>query len=121
MKVYGVRIFVDDLAAARTFYTETLGLPVTWDDTANNTAFGVNAGGAELIIERADPAADGDLVGRFVGLSLSVDDVEARHRELAAKGVTFTHAPKAESWGGMLAHFSDPAGNILTLVGPTRF
>ena len=119
MRLYGIRVFVDDIAAARTFYEDTLGLRVTWD---RGNAFGVDAGGAELVIEAADDAArTAGLVGRFVGLSFSVDDVGERHRALEAKGVGFTHDPKAEDWGGTIAHFLDPSGNVLTLVGPARF
>jgi len=43
MKLYGVRIFVDDYAAARAFYAERLGLAVVWD-MAEMGAFGVDAG-----------------------------------------------------------------------------
>jgi predicted enzyme related to lactoylglutathione lyase len=34
-----------------------------------------------------------------------------------AKGVHFTAPPEKQEWGGTLAHFEDPAGNVLTLVG----
>ncbi|GMG81782.1 hypothetical protein LNKW23_09950 [Paralimibaculum aggregatum] len=115
MQLYGVRIFVDDLAAAREFYGETLGLAAVWEMP---DAVGYGAGGATLIVETEDPAGpDGELVGRFVGVSLAVEDIAAAHRDLAARGVVFHGAPTAQPWGGMLAHFDDPAGNTLTLLG----
>ncbi len=117
MKLYGVRIFVDDLAAARAFYVEVLGLPVVWE-MAEQGALGVSVGGPQLIIE-ATPKDGEDvaLVGRFLGLSLQVDDIQVTHAALVDKGVVFTMPPTKQFWGGWLAHFTDPAGNILTLLG----
>ena len=36
---------------------------------------------------------------------------------LREKGVRFTAAPEKQPWGGTLAHFQDPEGNELTLLG----
>lgn len=117
MRLYGVRIFVDDLEAARGFYRDTLGLPAAWDRPEMG-AFGVALENAELIIEREDPTGpDGALVGRFLGLSLQVVDIDAAHTRLAASGVPFDLIPTLQPWGGTLAHFRDPAGNVLTLLG----
>lgn len=117
MKLYGIRIFVDDYATARAFYVDTLGLEVSWDMAEHGT-FGVNVGGPELIVEQTDPAgADGALVGRFVGVSLQVDDIQTTYEELSGKGVPFAAPPEKQFWGGSLAHFTDPAGNTLTLLG----
>ncbi len=115
MELYGVRVFVDDLAAARAFYGATLGLAVAWEAEG---AVGFAVGPAVLIVEREDPdGPEGALVGRFVGVSLSVADIEARYRELSARGVAFEGPPALQPWGGTLAHFRDPAGNTLTLLG----
>ena len=115
MELYGVRVFVDDLAAARAFYGDTLGLAELWD--AGN-AVGYAVGPATLIVEREDPAGpEGDLVGRFLGVSFAVPDIAGSHRALAAAGVRFLGPPEPQAWGGTLAHFRDPAGNVLTLVG----
>lgn len=117
MKLYGVRIFVDDLEAARRFYGQTLGLAEAWRADAMG-AFGVTVGGSELIIETVDDDAERrELVGRFVGVSLQVDDLAAAHQSLTAKGVRFVSPPQKQAWGGSLAHFEDPAGNVLTLLG----
>ena len=117
MKLYGVRIFVDDFAAARTFYVETLGLPIAWD-MAEHGAMGLDVGGPQLIVEAVDPdGEDASLMGRFVGVSLQVDDIHQTHAALSGKGVAFTGPPEKQFWGGWLAHFVDPAGNTLTLLG----
>lgn len=57
------------------------------------------------------------LIGRFVGISLQVDNIEAVYEELSKIGVEFTTPPTKQDWGGTLAHFKDPAGNIITLLG----
>lgn len=122
MRLYGVRIFVDDLATARRFYGEVLELPEAWaapdPDGAGLAAVGFRAGTAELIVEPvAQDGAHDRLAGRFVGVSLQVDDIEATYRELLGKGVAFSGPPARQFWGGTLAHFKDPAGNTLTLLG----
>ena len=117
MQLYGIRIFVDDLALARAFYADTLALPIIWE--VSGTAIGFNAG-AQIIVEAVSPEAEPDdraLVGRFVGCSLHVDDIEKSYSDLATNGVEFTSPPEKQFWGGTLAHFKDPSGNVLTLLG----
>ena len=117
MKLYGVRIFVDDFAAARAFYVDTLSLPVNWE-MAEHGAIGFGVGDGELIVEAVSPDDEHpELVGRFVGVSLQVDDIAKTHADLSAKGVAFDAPPEKQFWGGSLAHFKDTAGNILTLLG----
>ena len=116
MQVYALRIFVQDLPAARTFYTDLLGLPVVWD--REGAAFGLDAG-ISLIVEAVsenDPEEDRALAGRFVGCSFQVDDIQGTYERLRAAGVRFHGAPTEQAWGGTLAHFDDPGGNVLTLV-----
>lgn len=112
MKLTYARLFVNDLETARTFYRDTLGLTELWN--WNEVACGYDVG-PTLIIELTD-GRHPDEVGRFAGLSLEVDDINAAHQQLAAAGVDFTHPPAKQPWGGTLAHFKDPSGNVLTLV-----
>lgn len=116
MKLYAVRVFVSDLAAAKRFYANDIGLPVVWESD-DSLGFDV---GALLIVE---PVGEDDdeaetLVGRFIGASLKVDDLDAVYRELTAKGVRFTGPPETQPWGGRLAHVMDPSSNVLSLVQP---
>ena len=57
------------------------------------------------------------LIGRTVGVSLQVDDIETSYSELLSRGVEFIAPPEKQNWGGVLAFFKDPDGNILTLLG----
>lgn len=116
MRLYGLRIFVDDLDAALEFYRDRLGLPVKWD-MSDHGAVGFDLG-ADLIVEQEDPQGeDGNLVGRFVGVSIAVDDIEQTYKSLSVAGVAFEGPPAQQPWGGVLAHFRDPSGNVLTLLG----
>ena len=118
MKLYAVRIFVRDWEAACRFYGEILDLPLRFrSDEAGWAEFEV--GSACFGVERVDPddAESAALVGRFVGASLEVKDIDSVYRDLSAKGVPFTHPPEKQFWGGTLAHFKDPDGNELTLLG----
>lgn len=111
-----VRVFVDDFERAVRFYTETLGIPATFRSDEMGWAQ-LGTGAAELALERSSPDEERDLVGRFVGVSLAVDDVDTTYEELRAKGVRFRAPPERQPWGGVLAHFEDPDGNVLTLLG----
>lgn len=118
MQLSAVRVFVRDLSAATPFYADRLGLPVTVDGTDQGWCV-LRAGDVDLVLEAvaADaPADDQALVGRFTGLSFAVDDIEARYRSLQALGVPFAEPPARQPWGGVLATFTDPAGNALQLV-----
>ena len=111
MKLYGARVFVTDMEEARRFYSETLALPITFEQ-GETIGFDM---GVQILIELDDGTHDG-LSGRFTGLSISVPDVEAACAELAARGVSIVGQPEKQPWGGVLAHFSDPSGNVWTLV-----
>ena len=74
---------------------------------------------AHLALERVDPAdpESAESVGRFVAVSLEVDDIDATYETLTRRGVEFLGAPEKQPWGGTLAHLRDPDGNVLTLLG----
>ena len=113
-----MRIFVRSWPEASAFYGETLGLEARFrNDEIGWAEYSVGA--PCLGIERVEPGdAEGEaLVGRLVGISLHVKDIEATYRDLSAKGVSFEAPPEEQAWGGKLAHFKDPDGNVLTLLG----
>lgn len=117
-RLYAVRVFVSDWDRAVRFYTETLGIPTTFASDDLGWAQ-LATGEGQLALERAEPddAEACELVGRFVGVSLEVPDIEATHETLVSRGVEFLAPPEKQPWGGVLAHFRDPDGNVLTLLG----
>ena len=118
MKLSAVRLFVDDLAAAKAFYADRLRLRLTHDGSSQGYCV-FDSAGLHIVLEavaREAPAEDRALVGRFSGLSFGVEDIQAEHARLAGLGVAFSGAPEQESWGGWLATFEDPSGNELQLA-----
>jgi catechol 2,3-dioxygenase-like lactoylglutathione lyase family enzyme len=118
MRLSALRLFVDDLDRAGEFYGGLLGLPLRHDGAPEGWLV-FDGGGARVIVERVAPdapAADRALVGRFLGVSFEVDDIEVAYRRLAAAGVRFPARPERQAWGGTLATCCDPDGNRLQLV-----
>jgi predicted enzyme related to lactoylglutathione lyase len=113
VKIAAVRLFVEDVAAVRSFYADLLALPpVSLEPTVL-----VFDAGPLLIVEQADAEARAEgLVGRFTGVSLGVSDIEALHARLKASGCTIVGPPERQSWGGTLMHVKDPGGNIVSFV-----
>jgi len=85
MKIAAVRLFVEDIAAARSFYADLLGFqPVSLE-----SAVLVFDAGPLLIVEQADAEARAEgLAARFAGVSFSVSDIETLHARLKASGCT---------------------------------
>jgi catechol 2,3-dioxygenase-like lactoylglutathione lyase family enzyme len=124
---------VDDLATARKFYGETLGLEVrdvsSWkpgtghDDAADMMSLHPREGVAIHVYPKPnhEPAT-------FTILNFPVPDVEAVVDELTSRGVTFERYPGMESdERGIhrgtpdhpvepVAWFKDPAGNVLAII-----
>lgn len=117
MKLYAVRIFTTDWNRSFKFYQDVVGLSLKFAEKSMGWAE-FDIGGPSLAIESINPAnpETKNRVGRFIGISLQVDDIEATYSELTAKGVIFTSPPEKQSWGGTLAHFKDPDSNIITLL-----
>ncbi|MEU9715957.1 VOC family protein [Streptomyces sp. NPDC047976] len=109
---------VDDLQRAREFYAETLGLRVTEQNGMLTLHL---AGGTEILVY---PKADHTPAG-FTVLNFPVDDIDAAVEELTNRGVGFerypgfTHDEKGivrESGGPQIAWFTDPAGNVFSVL-----
>jgi predicted enzyme related to lactoylglutathione lyase len=118
MDLSTARVFVRDIDSAREFYSSKLSLPLKADGSQYGFCV-FKAGNTELVVETvADDAPEEDrvLVGRFTGLSFTVQDIAEKHRQLVAVGVPFTGAPEKQFWGGILATFQDPSGNELQIV-----
>jgi catechol 2,3-dioxygenase-like lactoylglutathione lyase family enzyme len=113
--IEAVRVFTTKLTEARQFYGETLGLSETY---ATNGLAIFDTGQAKLMIEfidTADPEASG-LVGRFAAFSFTVSSMAITLNELRDRPIEWIARSERQPWGGILSHFKDPDGNILTLV-----
>jgi catechol 2,3-dioxygenase-like lactoylglutathione lyase family enzyme len=105
----------DDIPAAKQFYAETLGIRVSEDNGMLTLHL---AGDRDTLIypkEDHTPAT-------FTVLNFPVDDIESTVDELAARGVRFERYEGTDEkgiqrkWGPPIAWFTDPAGNVLSVI-----
>ena len=117
-RLFAVRVFVTDWDRSLRFYTETLGIPTSYRCDEMGWAQ-LATGEGQLALELASPndTETSNLVGRFVGVSLQVADIESTYTTLVDRGVEFLAPPETQPWGGVLAHLRDPDGNVITLLG----
>jgi len=109
---------VHDVAAARKFYGETLGLRVS--DEHGMLTLHLAGGRDVLVYPKPDHAP-----ATYTILNFPVDDIDAAVDELARRGVTFERYDGFEQDekgisrsddGPPIAWFTDPAGNILSVL-----
>lgn len=112
---------VNNLAKAKQFYTETLGLELL--DEEMGLQLKLPDGGLVFVYDKPDhqPAT-------YTMLNLVVTDIDAAVKELVKLGVEFEHYEgmhqdangvargKKHQMGPDIAWFKDPAGNILALL-----
>lgn len=111
---------VDDLDRARRFYEDTLGLRLS-DEGMGGVARLHLGGGTQVLVYAK---GGGHTPATFTVLNFPVDDVEKAVDELTARGVEFlkyenppTDAKGIMRAGGpLIAWFTDPAGNILSVI-----
>ena len=113
MQIAYVNVFVRDLSASIAFYEKTLGLALQHGAPEHGYA-SFAAGPVSLGLAVPGPEQD-ELLGRHTGVGFAVDDLEAEHARLVAEGVTFTMPPSRQPWGGFMALFADPDGNLYYL------
>jgi len=109
---------VSDIPKAKQFYGETLGLEVS---ERNGLLTLHLAGDRETLIypkgEHHEPAS-------FTVLNFPVDDIERAVDDLVARGVEFERYAQMDQdarginrgGGPLIAWFTDPAGNILSVL-----
>jgi catechol 2,3-dioxygenase-like lactoylglutathione lyase family enzyme len=108
---------VDDVAAAKTFYTETLGLTVSEEHGMLHLHIGADT----QILVYPKP---GHQPASYTILNFPVDDIDRAVDELSGKGVRFQSYEGIKTdergifreEGPYIAWFADPAGNILSVL-----
>ncbi|MEZ5289923.1 MAG: VOC family protein [Vicinamibacterales bacterium] len=109
---------IADIDRAVAFYRDVLGLPLLFTAPPNLAFF--DCAGVRLMLSPPSPGHDhpGSV------LYFAVDDIQAAHDALQARGAVFTGAPAKiatladrEVW---LAGFTDSEGNALALMSEPR-
>lgn len=112
-KIKNIVVFVRDLAAARRFYKDELGLPLSQETETMMEFF--PAAESKLGVVLALHEAAQQLVGRHTGVTLTVTDLDLLCQSLTEKGARFTEPLERTPWGKM-AVVADPDGNEFALV-----
>jgi predicted enzyme related to lactoylglutathione lyase len=112
---------VNDIDAAKRFYGETLGLRVSVEPPMGMLILHITGGHDILVYPKPDhtPAS-------FTILNFPVDDIEKAVDQLSERGVRFERyeaMPTDErgifrGGGPLIAWFTDPAGNVLSVLQP---
>jgi predicted enzyme related to lactoylglutathione lyase len=109
---------VNDIAAARKFYGETLGIRVS---EANGMLTLHIAGDRDILVY---PKPD-HVPATYTILNFPVDDIDKAVEQLSERGVRFQRYPGIEAdergivraaGGPPIAWFTDPAGNVLSVL-----
>ena len=95
------------------FYRDRLGLTPR---TSKPDFINFDWGGVRLSVSVHDRVSGPSGDPLRIMVNLLVDDIRAVHARLTAAGVVFTRAPDAEEWGGQVATFLDPDGNVVQLL-----
>ena len=111
---------VHDIESARAFYTDVLGLQVT----EQNEILTLHLGGGTDVI--AYPKGDAHTPASFTVLNFPVTDVPGTVRALTDRGVIFeryegtpteTDGDGVFRGGGpLIAWFTDPSGNVFSVI-----
>ena len=108
---------VDDVAAAREFYGDKLGLDVSEENGL--LTLQIAGDRPTLVYPREDHTP-----AEYTILNFPVDDIDAAVDELTARGVEFEHYDGfgqdergiMREQGPPIAWFKDPAGNVLAVL-----
>jgi predicted enzyme related to lactoylglutathione lyase len=114
-KLVQVALTCRDLDRARSFYRDTLGLPLMFEA---GTMLFFDAGGQRLMIGREEKP--GGVIGGSL-IYFDAPDIDALGPALEAKGVKFvgpaTVVQSTQTHELKLREFFDPDGNALALMG----
>ena len=111
--VAGVVIWTDSLDRLVAFYRDTLGLA---PHSARPGFVAFKWGDVRLSLGTHSDVRGPTKDPFRIMVNLGVEDIHAAYQTLSARGVHFLRPPEKEHWGGWVASFSDPDGNVLQLL-----
>lgn len=120
--VTAITLFVDDLAAAKAFYSEVFRLPAVAEDAESiafrfpNTIVNLLAATAAPELVEPEPVAPA-AAGARMQLTITVNDVDATARLVQERGAVLLNGPQDRPWGIRTAAFRDPSGHVWEIAG----
>lgn len=112
-EISGVNIWTNNLNVMREFYENILELSVH-SDHGNFVAFDIGTG--RLNIGLHDKISGNSKDSYRIMINLGVENIHSITDRLIKNNVKIIRQPEKESWGGWIATFCDPDGNILQLL-----
>ena len=111
-----VSIPTADQDRALKFWTEQVGFTLMTDQPFSEKQrwIELKVGSSDTRFVLFTPDGQEERIGSFFNGALACDDVEATHRQLTERGVTFDSPPQKQPWG-TFATFRDPDGNQFVL------
>lgn len=100
-----------DIAAAKRFYRDVLGLDVLMD-LGWITTYGVR----EKMVIQISFAAEGGSGTPTPDLSIEVDDVDATLTRMRESGFQIEYGPADEPWGVRRFYVRDPFGKLVNIL-----
>ena len=114
-EIVGITVWTADLDRMLRFYRDTLRLPLhSFHEDEGFAAF--QLGALRFNVGRHAQVSGHSRDPFRMMPHLGVDDIHGEHARLTAEGVDFIRAPEQEHWGGWVATFKDPDGNVLQLL-----
>src|SRR5215510_7293358 len=104
---------VERFPAMASFYRDTLGLAPRSD---KSDFINFDWSGVRLSVGVHDRVRGASREPLRIMINLTVADIRAVHARLSRAGVAFSREPAREDWGGWVATFADPDGNVLQLM-----
>ena len=112
--VVGITLWTDDLDRLYGFYHDLLQLPLH-SNHGDFISFQLGAN-MRFNIGIHDGVSGASRDPFRMMPHLGVEDIHGEHQRLTAAGVEFLRPPEQEHWGGWVATFKDPDGNVLQML-----
>lgn len=110
--ISAVTLTAHDMAASIAFY-QSLGMTLRYGGPSAGFS-SLQAGNCHINLA-AKPAATPAFWGRII---FHVEDVDASHRQLLARGYISDTTPADALWGERYFHIRDPSGHALSIAKP---
>ena len=113
LKLNALRIPCKNLAEAEVYYLNMVGWQKTFG-SIDEGYIGFDLSGITVILEPEE--VDEFECGRYLGFSVSIENLDQFHLDACDRGVEFTGPPERQDWGGTMTHICDCSGNTFTVV-----
>ncbi len=104
-------IAAGDIAAAKHFYQDVLGLEILMDH-----GWVATYGSQQLMTVQISVAIEGGSGTPVPDLSIEVDDVDAALKAMKAAGFAIEYGPVDEPWGVRRFYARDPFGKLVNIL-----